>query len=52
MTTVLPFRFSSGTLPAPSPAPALGGAHDAVIRDWLTLADAEIQALKAQGAFA
>jgi benzylsuccinate CoA-transferase BbsF subunit len=52
LTTSLPFRFSSGPLPAPFPAPALGEHSEEVLRDWLTLADAEIQTLKAQGALA
>jgi benzylsuccinate CoA-transferase BbsF subunit len=50
LTTGLPFRLSSGPLPTPFPAPALGQHNDEVLRDWLTLPDAEIQTLNAQGA--
>jgi crotonobetainyl-CoA:carnitine CoA-transferase CaiB-like acyl-CoA transferase len=52
LTTVLPFGFSSGPLPGPFSAPALGAHSDDVLRDWLTLPDTEIQTLKAQGALA
>ena len=53
LTTVLPFRFSSGPLPAPYSAPALGEHNDA---SPTGLADADrrgyCELLKAQGAFA
>ena len=50
LTTGLPFRFSTGSFPAPSPAPALGQHSDEVLRDWLGLAQEEIQSLDNQGA--
>ena len=50
LTTGLPFRFSTGSFPAPSPAPALGQHNDEVLRDWLGLGQEEIQALDNQGA--
>ena len=51
LTTVLPFRFSTGSFPAPSPAPTLGQHRNEVLRDWLGLAEEEIQALDNQGVF-
>lgn len=50
ITTGLPFRFSTGSLPAPATAPALGQHSDDVLRDWLGLAQEEIQSLNNQGA--
>ena len=51
LTTGLPFRFSSGSFPAPSRAPALGEHSDDVLRDWLDCSDEEIQtSSKDQGA--
>ncbi|MGH7815933.1 MAG: CoA transferase, partial [Candidatus Binatia bacterium] len=50
LTTGLPFRFSTGPLPSPFPAPALGEHTGDVLRDWLALADGEIESLKARGA--
>jgi crotonobetainyl-CoA:carnitine CoA-transferase CaiB-like acyl-CoA transferase len=50
LTTGLPFRFSTGSFLAPSPAPALGQHSDEVLRDWLSLAQEEIQSLGNQGA--
>ncbi|HYI29178.1 MAG TPA: CoA transferase [Bradyrhizobium sp.] len=50
LTTVLPFRFSTGSLPAPSPAPALGQHSDLVLRDWLDFSQDDIQSLKNHGA--
>ena len=50
LTTGLPFRFSTGSFPAPSPAPALGQHSDEVLRDWLGLGQEEIKSLDNQGA--
>jgi len=50
LTTGLPFRFSTCSLPAPSPAPALGQHSDEVLRDWLGLGQEEIKLLDNQGA--
>ena len=50
LTTGLPFRFSTGSFPAPSPAPALGEHSDVVLHDWLGLTQEEIHSLKNQGA--
>ncbi len=50
LTTGLPFRFSTGSFPAPSPAPALGQHSDEVLRDWLGLGQEEIKSLDDQGA--
>ncbi len=50
LTTGLPFRFSSGPLPSPSAAPALGQHTDEILSQWLALSGPEIQSLKSQGA--
>jgi crotonobetainyl-CoA:carnitine CoA-transferase CaiB-like acyl-CoA transferase len=50
LTTGLPFRFSSGPLPAPSPAPALGQHSEEILRHWSALSTHEIASLKSQGA--
>ncbi len=50
LTTGLPFRFSSGPLPSPSPAPVLGQHSDEILRQWLALSEPEVQSLKSQGA--
>ena len=50
LTTGLPFRFSTGSFPAPSPAPALGEHSDDILRDWLGLTQQQIHSLNEQGA--
>ena len=50
LTTRLPFRFADGSLPKPSPAPALGEHSAAILRRWLALSESEILSLKNQGA--
>jgi len=50
LTTGLPFRFSSGSLPAPSAAPVLGQHTDEILSQWLALSAPEIQSLKSHGA--
>jgi crotonobetainyl-CoA:carnitine CoA-transferase CaiB-like acyl-CoA transferase len=50
LTTGLPFRFSTGSFPEPSPAPALGEHSDDILRDWLGLAPEKIQSLNNRGA--
>jgi crotonobetainyl-CoA:carnitine CoA-transferase CaiB-like acyl-CoA transferase len=52
LTTGLPFRFSTGSFPAPSPAPELGQHSDDVLREWLGLDAEEIHSLDKQGALA
>jgi crotonobetainyl-CoA:carnitine CoA-transferase CaiB-like acyl-CoA transferase len=45
----LPFRYASVDRWARTPAPRLGQHNDEVLRDWLHLADAEIDRLRADG---
>ncbi len=46
---VLPIRYSETPLADPIPAPRIGQHNDEVLRDWLTLDDAAIAALRADG---
>jgi len=50
VTTGLPFHFSTGPSPAATSAPSLGAHTDEVLRDWLHMAQPEIDSLHEQGA--
>ncbi|HJU61710.1 MAG TPA: CoA transferase, partial [Candidatus Binatia bacterium] len=50
LTTRLPFRLSSCSLPSPHTAPGLGEHTAEVLRDWLELTEQEINTIKDQEA--
>lgn len=50
LTTGLPFSYSTGPLTEPRSAPSLGAHTEEILRQWLSLTDAEIAALHTQGA--
>jgi crotonobetainyl-CoA:carnitine CoA-transferase CaiB-like acyl-CoA transferase len=45
----LPFRYASVERWVRTPAPRLGAHNDEILRDYLQLADAEIEQLRADG---
>jgi crotonobetainyl-CoA:carnitine CoA-transferase CaiB-like acyl-CoA transferase len=51
LTTGLPFSLSCGSLPNPASAPSLGEHTTEVLREWLKLADEEINAMNNVEAF-